>query len=208
MRARSKLLLAGLATTVFLSLAVSSASANRLSLTNPRIRVTWTALRAIDEVGNTRVSCPVTIEGSFHSATIRKVEAALVGYITRAEVRSASCSGGKANILNASLPWHMTYDKFEGVLPSITSIWLLLHNIAFEVEVFFQRCLYQGNAENRARLRVEVTPTRQAPTLTIDEEIRLPRRSGGNLCAIEIGFDGTGQVFLQGTVGRISVTLI
>jgi hypothetical protein len=211
MRARSKLCLAGLTASLLMSLAVSSASANRISITNPRYRTAWSSLRFLDGGGVSRLTCQVTIEGSFHSATIRKIRGALAGFMTTARVHDPSCTGGGATILNESLPWHITFDSFTGTLPSLSGIVFLAHDLAFRIDPgrLGLACLYSADATHRARGTVNVTqPGGGANTSTADTTIRLLRQSGSGLCPTEGGFEGIGQVFLQGNTSRISVTLI
>jgi hypothetical protein len=209
MRLRCKLLLAGLAVSLLMSFAVGSASANRISVTNKQIRATWSNLRFADNGGTGRMTCQVTLEGSFHSATLRKIRGALMGYITSAIVHSTSCTGGSTTILNESLPWHVTYDSFTGVLPNITGIIILLHSLAFAVELGFGGpCLYAADATHRARGRVNIGAGGGGNTIDADNTIRLLRTSGTFLCPPETSFSGSGQVTLQGNTSRISVTLI
>lgn len=131
MRQKGKLLLAGLTAAFILASAVGTASANRLSVDERNFRVTWTMLEFVAE-GHETVLCAVTLEGSFHSNTIAKVEGSLIGHITRA-IKGATCTGGAATILTATLPWHVTYESFGGILPNITEIDLLLVGASFRV---------------------------------------------------------------------------
>jgi len=133
MHTRSKLALAGLAATLLMAFAVNSASANHLSVSSQNFRLVWTALTFFGEgTGSTEntIICPVTLEGSFHSSTLAKVIGALIGHVTRATVVGTSCTGGRATILQETLPWHVTYEGFSGTLPRITAVRLLLRNTA------------------------------------------------------------------------------
>lgn len=71
------------------------------------------------------------MEGTFHYRTIVKVERSLIGYVTRA-IFGRPCTGfgemweynGTEGSLTSnvnSLPWHFTYDGFNGTLPNISS---------------------------------------------------------------------------------------
>src|SRR5438270_9952949 len=115
----SKLLIAVFSATVMMALAVSSASAAHLSTGNQNFRTVYTSLNFAEPSGFFgTISCRVTMEGSFHSATIAKVIGSLIGYVTRAT--AATCTGGGATINQPSLPWHVRYGGFTGTLPSIT----------------------------------------------------------------------------------------
>jgi hypothetical protein len=89
-----------------------------------------------NEAGSPKVSCPVTLEGSFHRRTIAKTLNLLVGYITRGLVGAAlTCRGGTATIAAASLPWHVQYLSFEGPLPTITRMNVLVIGLEMSVQV-------------------------------------------------------------------------
>lgn len=210
MRTRTKLIFAALTATLLMSLAVSAASANRLSVSNRNYRITWASLNLNDENGNTVIECAVTLEGSFHSATIRKVPGALIGHVTRAIVKNETCTGGSATILQEKLPWHVTYDSFTGRLPNITGVKLLLHRTAFRVSVFggLVTCLFQENGVARARGTANVEAGGAITTITPDAAARIPRFEGSGLCPTEGGFTEDGAVTLLGTTARITVRLI
>jgi hypothetical protein len=207
MRTRSKLILAGLAATLLMSLAVSAASASRLSISNKNFRVTWTELIFTGPAGEGFVTCPATMEGSFHSATIRKVEGALIGHISRASVASASCRGGSATFNQASLPWHVTYLGFIGSLPKIELIILLLQGVNFTVEVSGIRCGY-GRPEDNARGNANVEAGGAITSFRPDPSIRLNRLSGGFSCPEQGGLAGPGMVTLLGNTTKITIRLI
>lgn len=100
-------------------LAVTSlAAANRLALTS------GTTFRVVFTEGTRErfVICPMTLEGSFHSATFNKITGSLIGYITRASMEEARCTGGGATFLQETLPWHIRYRGFAGTLPFISAM--------------------------------------------------------------------------------------
>jgi hypothetical protein len=119
MRNRRKLLLVAPIAAIALGALLSTASANRIAMTNPNFRATWTAL---EFVGFVTVRCHVTIEGSFHSSTLSKVAEQLIGYVSRATVDEGHCTGGSARVIQETLPWHLRYESFEGTLPNITGV--------------------------------------------------------------------------------------
>ena len=208
MRTRSKLILAGLAATLLMSLAVSSASANRLSISNTRARIVWTEyVLTSGEGGERLVTCPLTLEGSFHSATIAKVIGALIGHINRASFAEASCRGGRMTISQASLPWHITYEGFAGTLPRITEITLLLRGMNYTLEIFGVVCGY-GRPEENLRAIANVEASGGITSLVPDTTIALAKLSGGILCPGTSGFSGRASVTLQGNTTRITVRLI
>lgn len=209
MRTTTRLAFAGLAATIMMALAVSAASANHLSSSSQTIRAVWSPLRF--QVGETTIaSCRVTLEGSFHSTTIAKVEKTLIGAITRAEV--GACESGEATVLTESLPWHVQYNGFEGTLPAITGVTLLLVGAAFRIGSLNFFCLARTEANNPAKGIVIVnTRTHAATGIRANERVTIPTTSGGGFgCPAPEGrFAGTsGAVTQLGTTTAVSVTLI
>jgi len=113
-----KLLVGLAAATMSFGILVGLATAGRLSSSSTRIKVVWTRLEYTGGFGT--VECEVTLEGSMHARTSTKVLGALTGYVTAAVV--SRCARGGATMLRETLPWHVTYAAFSGVLPNITSI--------------------------------------------------------------------------------------
>jgi len=169
----SKLLFAGLTAALVLSLAVGGASARSFRLTEQRFDAKWAGLRFI--VGGNTIECALTLEGSFHSATISKVENALVGHVSRASFAGATCTGGHATVLSATLPWHVQYAGFRGRLPAINSINIKLIGAAFAVQPEGTlRCLARTEVNNPAGLIASLNASGQATSLTADETAEIP----------------------------------
>jgi hypothetical protein len=211
MRSRSKLLLAGAMAVLALSMGVSTASANRLSINERGVRITWARLSFI--AGTNTVSCPVTLEGSFHSGTIRKVARALIGYISRAIVNGTEgpCTGGTATVLSETLPWHIQYRAFTGALPRIRTVSLRLIGASFRVRpAGLVACLARTTEAEPAQGEALVNEATGAVTgLRANEEASIGL--DGFLCAFagEGHFGGIGQVFRLGTTRQdIFITLI
>jgi len=204
---RSKLLFAGLSAALLLSMAVASASANKLSNSSRTFRIVWSSLELGSEIGTVR--CPVTLEGSFHSATISKVTNALIGYITRGTVVTASCTGGRATINQEALPWHIRYDSFRGTLPAITGITQTLIGSKFTVELGGLTCTTVTTATNPAKGISNIAASGLVTGNRADELATIPLR-GNFFC--EIGgngsFSGTGTVTQLGNTTAVFVRLI
>ena len=205
----SKLLLASLTATAILAMAVGNASANRLSTTGSRLwRVTWTSLKLRNSINNNVLLCPVTLEGSFHSATIVKTLNSLVGYIKRATVNNTACTGGHATIEQASLPWHIRYRGYSGILPNITLIILGLVGTRFIIEGGGITCNATTTASSPALGRLNISGG-VVTSLTPDPSARIPLEGG--LCGIATGtFEEPSQTLTEEDTGtaRITVTLI
>lgn len=203
MRTRSKLALAGLAAALLLSMAITTASAREFRLDEQRFRVTWTSLEFVEPSLGIRILCPVTLEGSFHSATLRKVVDSLIGHVTRAEVNSSACRNGTATVLRETLPWHITYGGFSGALPNITGIRVSLIRPSFRLRVLFFECLSQP-----ARVPGTISGTREAGGAFKAE--RLVPDPGRYPCgeAFEGEFVGNGNVTKLNSTVRPLITLI
>ena len=134
MRTRSKLLLAGLMATIALASAVATAAADEIEFSHEDFRMTWATVSFTNDIG-TVITCPMTVAGSFHRRTIRKVPRTLIGAVTAADTGDASCGpeGAGATLLKETLPWHLQYNGFTGILPNIGAIRLLLIGAAFRV---------------------------------------------------------------------------
>jgi hypothetical protein len=221
MRTRSRIIFAALTATLLMGLAVSSATAGRLSTSNTRFRITWNELRFVEVGGGTGLqqTCRLTLEGSFHSATIRKLPGTLIGAVTRGIVDSTNCRGAlephRLTILQETLPWHLTYESFSGILPNITSITVLLRRYELQISDTFLgatvTCLYLDGGlpeENQAGTITRNTATGQLTTLTAVAGQRARFLRGSGACPPFLTYSGTAQVFLLGNTTRISITLI
>jgi hypothetical protein len=206
MHTRIKLLFAAVTAALLMSLAVGSAAANRLSVSNRLIRVTWARLEV--RSGAKILECPLTLEGSFHSQTIRKVRGALIGAVTRGIPKSESCTGGGLTILQEQLPWHLTYEAFTGTLPTITAITLLVGRIAFQIAHFTLLCLYKTVGEDNPAVDLAVGTNGQITTIRPVAARTIRLMSGTEMCFPTVELEGAGDVFQLGTATRISVRLI
>ncbi len=210
MHAHVRLLLAGLAASLLLSLGISSASANNLSASNGRIRIVWESLQlASTSEAIPRVNCPVTLEGSFHSATIRKVSGALVGVVSRATIVPTTCTGGTVTILQEALPWHARYVSFSGTLPNITGVTLATVGAKWRFTAGGNTCGATSTAASPGVGIMNVVSGR-VTSLTAESRSNIPFE-GSFLCESSIGraiFAGAGTVTALGTATPITIRLI
>jgi hypothetical protein len=212
-----------LAAAVMLACVVSSASARSLSISNQNIRVTWRSLEFDGTV--VVIRCPVTLEGSFHSRTIAKVERSLIGAITRANVAQDACANGRLIAFNGTepynggtapqtLPWHLTYESFGGTLPNISSIDILLSRFRFGFSA--NSCVAQYGAETdnitfraardvNTRAITSLVPVAGRNTMTKIREDNDPF----NICPGSVRFAGAStSVTLLGATSVLTMTLI
>lgn len=198
-----------------------SATAGKFSISNRSIRATWTALEFSG--GFVTIRCPVTLEGSFHSATIRKVTGALIGYISRGSVQRP-CVNGFAWLFSeepnevlggtfrGSMPWHVTYSSFRGALPTPVGITLSLTGMRFEVRVLVVGvnvlCEYLTGPANGGNLSgtLALNAAGTVTSFAFDETRRITSETGG-LCP-EVGLGGAGSVRLLGATAAITIRLI
>jgi hypothetical protein len=206
-----KLLISGLISALTLGALVSTASANRVALSNQTFRATWTELGFI---GFVTVRCPVTIEGSFHSRTGSKIAEQLIGYVTKATISEGRCTGASARVLQESLPWHIRYESFTGVLPRISGVGLRKVGLAFQVTGvvlgFPVSCLFKSTAASPAVGTVNVnTATGAVESLRPNEAAPIPLSSGSGACGNSARLSGTSTtVTTQGSTTRITFTLV
>lgn len=222
MRHYARTVAVAVSATLILAAAVSTASANHLSTSNPNIRVVWSPLEFNGE-GLAIIRCNVTLEGNFVESTITKVVGTLIGRITRAGI-IRPCTGGTAWIYNGeetnevlggrlgnTLPWHITYEGFEGTLPNITGVRILLEGARFLLRATIlgvtMLCNYTtgathgGNASGIAKL----TNAHVVANLRADESRRIRSETGG--CPTG-RFVGEGQVTQLNSTNLITITLI
>lgn len=201
MRNRTRAACVALAAAFTLALAVGSASANRLSYSSQAFRIIWTSLTFSGSGGGFVITCPVTLEGSFHSATVAKVREAQVASITRATVNNAGCAEGQATILAESLPWTVTYQSFTGTLPSIATVRHNLIGAAFQIEAGLGViCLARSTAERPAAGEAAREAGGAITSLTPDGSLAIPVT--GTACPRAGIFSGSGEVFVQGSSER------
>jgi hypothetical protein len=135
MRLHTKLIVTALATMALFASMVGNASARNISYSSRNLTEPFDPMVWVNPVSN--ISCRVTMEGSFHCATISKVERALIGYISRATTDYSTCRSSsfaiRARVRQSTLPWHVTYVNFIGRLPGVT-ITELIERAGFELD--------------------------------------------------------------------------
>jgi len=145
MRNTIKLGLTALMAAMLFASALGTASARNLEVSTETFRVTWSRLEFQSSLVTIR--CEVTLEGSFHSRTIPKIERLLIGSITRISVKEESCTGGRARPERPP-PWHLTYEGFTGRLPTIETIRILMQRFQFAIIALGTTCKYGTSTDN------------------------------------------------------------
>lgn len=206
MQTRSRLLLAGLVATLALLSAVATSSASRLSVSQGTFRSVWTPFRisALEEI----VQCNLTLEGSLHSTTINKVSSAAIGDATRAVI--GGCTEGSMTVLAETLPWIVQYSSFEGSLPTMTGLSLLIINASFRADPpRLPACLARTTTTNPWRLIASrATETGVLTGLRWDETSSIPLSSGIGCGLFSGRFSGLGTYTRLGEAESVTLTLI
>ncbi len=143
MRVGRALPFAAVVSIIALAFASCGAAARRLSPDDQDFRIVWSSLTFVTNISSESVSvqfeCPVTLAGSFHSATLAKVVHGVVGIVHTASLRESSCTNGSVGFLAATLPWQVAYESLTGTLPRITGVTALIRGISLWItSVLFQ----------------------------------------------------------------------
>jgi hypothetical protein len=216
MRICSKLVLAALAATAVLALAVGAASATRLRVLNVErgFRAVWTPLTVTSNTG-ANVSCNVTIEGTFASSTYVKRAGTQLGSVTRVE-GGPTCTGGSARALTETLPWSVTYTSFTGVLPAITGLTFNVIGVSAAIapqEASFA-CLLRTTTTNPASGIANLSEAggglRRIDTIRADETKQIPLSGGPfGVCGLSsASVANTGTASVLGETAKTIVVLI
>jgi hypothetical protein len=193
---------------LLLASAISTASARNLSVTGSNLRIVWTNIEFTNEIGVPATRCSLTLEGSFHSRTIPKVERLLIGAITRAIFNA--CTNGRFRASTEILPWHLTYENFTGTLPAIRTVGLLLNRAAYLQEVpGFCNGRYGSATDNisfTASLEGGGGITTVVPVEGRNRWALTQTLSG--ICPTRAGFRNEGTVTVLNGTARVTVRLI
>lgn len=201
-------LLAGALAAAALALAVDSSSANRFSVNETRWRHVWNPLTF--KTATSTIECPITIEGSFHSSVSQKTAGALTGYVSGVSISNPLCTGGHLTLLQATLPWHVTYVGFSGTLPNITAVTTDLLNAGFQLQPLGSlACLARMTPEHPGRSIIALR-VGTATSIRADETAEIPLTGALGACPFSgsLTLSGIGAITRLGSTGSIAVTLI
>ena len=208
MLTRSKLLFAALAAAAMMLTLVANASARSFQFSEQEFEILFRAL-SVQTSSNT-ITCPITLLGRFVERTIPKIIGTQIGAIRHALPLNGAeppCTGGAITILNATLPWLILYEGFQGRLPAITRIRLSLVGVSFRVRTSNGiGCLAGTTPRNPAFFELLVNSEVGANRglvegINADPNAGIPL-GGGFLCSLagQVTFSGTGTVLnLPGT---------
>jgi hypothetical protein len=206
MWSKSKLFAACVTAATMLSLAVTSASANRLSTDELGIETIGNPLRF--ETAGIEIACQFTYLGSFHERTFTKEEY-LIGFVYHIQVAHESCEGGEVTVLEETLPWHYTFQGFIGNLPNITGLIILLVGLSISIapEALGTACLLTTTVEHPLTAILSISGE-TVTELTYEEGSEIPL-TGGFLCSFEQGhIAGTAEITNLPQTGPLHLRLI
>jgi hypothetical protein len=195
---------------VLLATILGTASARNFSISNQNFRVTWSRLELDSELESFTIRCQVTLEGSFAGRTFPKVRGTLIGAITRAAFKTESCTGGQVSA--RAVPWHLTYEAFQGLLPNAIAIRLLIARYLISVRFLERTCTY-GTATDNLGFSASVNASRELtelrPMQGRDTSHLLEGPFGCRLDRRIAGAGGDGVIrLLNASTTRITLTLI
>jgi hypothetical protein len=178
-----------------MSLTADGAGALMLSVGTRNYTATWRAVRfVVEELVTT---CNLTLEGSFHSSTLKKIERAPVGQISRASL--GTCSGFITSLLTETLPWQVEYGSFEGTLPAIERVRLRLIGFSIRMTIGVN-CLARSESNRPAVVRANREAGGTITSLTGEGASAI---SFSNCAIFNVGLEGTTSSFTRATLTLI-----
>lgn len=223
MQTNLKLALATLIALFVLTAAVSTASANRFRISEQEMEIAWNPL-SFTNGSSLNVRCHIILLGRFHRATLNKTLGALTGYINHAKIQQP-CIGGSVYIYNgeevnsvlggtlpSSLPWHITYEGFEGVLPNnITNVRLLFLDSRFLVRATILGiallCIYKTRLEQPGEGRANLT-SGIISSLPVNESLEIEAKEESSPICPTAHYSGTGAVTNLAGTNSVTVSLV
>ncbi len=164
------------------------ASANAFKVDDLDFKLVWDELAFVSDVG--AVICPAAFLGRFHDEDIVKTAHTLIGEVEFAHVFTEECVGGSATVLQATLPWHATYEGWAGALPNqITEITLLLVGASIQIAMGGTTCLARTTVAEPAQFITFLNGGNTVGIIPPAASIDLGDIGGGTLCDA-LGFDG------------------
>lgn len=200
--------MAGLAAAVVLMAAVGTATASRLSINERQFSIIWPAPLSDNGGSGITAECPVTLGGSFHSTTLAKVSGQLIGYVNNVTVEPRCVSGGMS-VLGETLPWHIRYVSFSGVLPRISGVTIALIGVSYQIteSLFSNLCLLRSTVASPARIIPQLSEVGVVTSVRADETATIPM--SGFLCPESASGKFVGQATMKtSTRGEFVIRLV
>jgi hypothetical protein len=172
-----------------------------LSVNETRFRAAYSRLdfklSGVEQV----VTCAVTLEGSFHSATFATVRGVEAGQFTRAA--TGACTGGRVTLESETLPW--PFDYLATLLSPLgfTSSWL---GLALRIEASGLTCSGSVGAE-KPTITFQYDSSSTLTQAVDNNGSTVPMRGG--LCeGLHVSLEGSAPVVRGAGEGGVSLRLI
>jgi len=190
MRHRSRAPLAMLVAASALATIAATASAGTFLIAGSRFKLRYSALSFIS--GGTTVRCALTLEGSFSAGTFADARGTRIATVTSASV--ASCTGGSATVLSATLPWAFDYTSSTGAPPEIRTLTLPVVGMSLGIQPTGSlSCLMRSSSEHPVVLVAERESKGLLTSVRTDLAAEIPLEGSGGLCRFG------GEMLLEGT---------
>jgi hypothetical protein len=203
MHTHTKLMVAAATIAVFMAIIVTTAHASRFEPSEQGFVIRFAELASNLEGPFIHVTCPVTLQGSFHSRTISKVCGQLIGHIAKASVAQTEppCSGGSETVLTENLPWHIQYTSFAGTLPLISRLRIAIVGARFLIRDEGFSCLWQSGQRTPLMADIAISANRihRVEGLTVLPEF--PISTAEAPCIVEGNMRATGSATIEAPPG-------
>jgi hypothetical protein len=167
-----------------LGVAAQAATASTFAIVEPTFRATWRSFVFQGSEGS-RVTCPVTLEGTFTGVTMAKTAGARIGNVTGSSI--GTCTGGSARALTETLPWTIQYSSFSGVLPEITGVTMRAIGAGFKIHpTSLPECLARTEERNPLTLAMARDAEGIVTSMRAEEGVTYPL-TGEFLCSLVTG---------------------
>lgn len=108
-----------------------------------------------------------------------------------------------------TLPWHIIYDSFRGVLPNITGIRTAVVGSSWSIMTIGLQCLYRSTSESPAFGVINLNASGVATSVQAESTTPIPLSSSQEgFCPASGTIAGTTSSYSDGTGGTIAVRLI
>lgn len=155
---------------VLVAALATSAAATQWRFNDLRLTADFQPFTVTTPLG--RVQCRVVLSGTLPSQTIPKTAGVLLGEITAISIEL--CAGGTLSALRLTLPWHVYYQSFTGLLPfDITGIKATLVGVSLQATVLGTTCLARTTTTAPARATFNVN-LGEIPTVELDPTSAIP----------------------------------
>lgn len=211
MRACIRLALLASATALVVVTAMGSvAYAGRLEWSANNFRIVWTGFNWHLGAFELGITCPLTVEGTWHTRTFAKTAELLIGHVTRAAAGGvAECMGAGSMTAEVMPPWNVRYNGFTGRLPAISAILVRIVEMRFTIANGAVTCRLTTTAARPFKGQFNINGAGEALTFTPDSTAGITLEGANPNCALQEGIPlNNGNVTLLNALTKLRVRLI